>query len=252
MPTTTASGTSGSSASDGKHGERRARTSRLGFTPHTGPAKPAPRRFSSVSPAYESSRSLAPTTAIAARPQQPAEVHQCSVRSTPAALQRARDDQPLDLARALPDAVHAQLAEEALGDVRAHVAASAEDLEAAVGAAVGGLAHEQLRHRRLRVHDLRVGAGVGQPRHLERQQPPGRGVRRRVGQREGHALVVDDPAAALLALDRPGGGVLDQPPHRAHPARRDPDPLLGEPGALEVVAAADAADHRVVARPRPR
>ena len=40
----------------------------------------------------------------------------------PAALERARHDQPLDLAGALPDAVDAQLAVEALGHVRAHVA----------------------------------------------------------------------------------------------------------------------------------
>ena len=50
MPTTTASGASGSSASDGKHGTR-APTPRLGLTPHTGPAKPSRARLSSVSPA---------------------------------------------------------------------------------------------------------------------------------------------------------------------------------------------------------
>ena len=32
-----------------------------------------------------------------------------------------------------------------------------------------------------------------------------------------------------------------------HAARRDPEPLLDEPRALQLVAAADAADHRVVA-----
>ena len=47
-----------------------------------------------------------------------------------AALERARDDQPLDLARPLPDAVDAQLAQEPLGDVGAHVAAAAEHLHA--------------------------------------------------------------------------------------------------------------------------
>ena len=63
MPTTTASGTPGSSDRDGKQSNPCA-DERFGFTPHTGPAKPAPRRLSSVSPAYESSRSLAPTTAM--------------------------------------------------------------------------------------------------------------------------------------------------------------------------------------------
>ena len=51
-----------------------------------------------------------------------------------AALEEAPgDDQALDLAGALPDAVDPQLAQEALGDVLAHVAAAAEDLDAAVG-----------------------------------------------------------------------------------------------------------------------
>ena len=39
--------------------------------------------------------------------------------------------------------------------------------------------------------------------------------------------------AALLALQRPGGGLLQQPPHRAGAAGRDPEPLLGEPRALQ-------------------
>ena len=66
----------------GSRGSRAPRRA-SGCTPQTGPANPAARRFRSVSPAYESSRSLAPDHRDAARPQQPAEVHQCSVRSTP-------------------------------------------------------------------------------------------------------------------------------------------------------------------------
>ena len=66
-------------------------------------------------------------------------------------------------------------------------------------------------------------------------------------ERERHALVVDDPRAALLARDRPGGRLLEQPQHRAAAARGDPEPLLGEPRALQLVAPADAADHRVLA-----
>src|SRR5262245_66600135 len=46
------------------------------------------------------------------------------------------DDQALDLARALPDALDPQLAIEALRHVLAHVAASAEDLDGAVRDAV--------------------------------------------------------------------------------------------------------------------
>ena len=46
--------------------------------------------------------------------------------------------------------------------------------------------------------------------------------------------------------ERPGRGLLDQPPHGAHAARRDAEPFLGEPGPLEVVAAAESADHGVL------
>ena len=55
--------------------------------------------------------------------------------------------------------------------------------------------------------------------------------------------MVEDPRAALLALDRPGDGLVEQPPHRAAAAGRDPEALLREPRALQLVAAADAADH---------
>jgi hypothetical protein len=97
------------------------------------------------------------------------------------------------------------------------------------------------------VHDLRVGVGVGQPRDLEAEQPPRGSVRGRVRQRERDPLVVHDPLPALLALQRPGGRLLDQPPHRADAARGDAETLLGEPAALQVVAAAQGADDRVVA-----
>src|SRR5262249_3856796 len=49
-----------------------------------------------------------------------------------ALLERPRDDQPLDLGRPLPDPVDAQLAQEPLGRVVAHVAATAEHLHRAV------------------------------------------------------------------------------------------------------------------------
>ena len=84
-----------------------------------------------------------------------------TTRVDAAPLEGPGDDQPLDLRRALPDPVDPELAEEALGGVLAHVAAAAEDLDDAVGAAERGLAGEQLRERRLGVDDLRVGARVG-------------------------------------------------------------------------------------------
>jgi hypothetical protein len=138
------------------------------------------------------------------------------------------------------------VAQEALGDVRAQVAATAERLDRAVGADPRALGDEQLGHRRLAVHELRVaGRVVGERTHGQRQGPRRRDVGGRVGERERDALVVVDPRAALLARRRPRDRLLEQPPHRAEPARRDAEALLGEPRALEIVADADPADHGI-------
>ena len=171
-------------------------------------------------------------------------------------LQRARDDQALDLARALPDPVDAQLAEVALGRVLAHVAAAAEDLEHAVRAGERGLGGEQLGERRLRVDDLRVRAGVGEPGGLAREQPRRGGVRRGIREREADALEVEDPARRT--------GPAPSPTRRASvssrsiapgAARADVDPLVDEPLVREVVRGADrrrAARRPGRARPRAR
>ena len=79
-----------------------------------------------------------------------------------APLEPARDDQALDLGRAFPDAVDAQLAPQPLGRVRAHVAAAAQHLHDGVGDAAGGLRGGELGHRGLAVHELGIGAGVGE------------------------------------------------------------------------------------------
>src|ERR671912_930079 len=72
-----------------------------------------------------------------------------------------RDDQSLDLGRPFPDAIDTQLAEEALGRILAHVAAPAEYLDHAIGAAEGRLRCEQLGQRCLGVDDLAVRVAVG-------------------------------------------------------------------------------------------
>src|SRR4026209_2519757 len=59
-----------------------------------------------------------------------------------ALLERASDDQPLDLGCALPDAIHPELAEEARSRGLAHVSATTEDLDDAVCAAEGGFRGE--------------------------------------------------------------------------------------------------------------
>jgi hypothetical protein len=105
-------------------------------------------------------------------------------RLDPAALERAGDDEPLDLRGSLPDPVDAQLAVEPLGDVGAQIAATTERLDGAVRAAPGGLGDEQLGHRGLGMDELRVGAGIDHLAHVERQQPSHRGVGGRIGERE--------------------------------------------------------------------
>ena len=161
-------------------------------------------------------------------------------------LEAARHDQPLDLARALPDALDAELAPEPLGGVRAHVAAPAEDLHDPVGDPVRRLAREQLRHRGLRVHQLRVCALVVQAGGLVREQARGRCLAGGVGERERHALVVEDARAELLALERPARPDLEQAPHRADAARPDQDTLLDEPRVGEPVTVADRPESRGV------
>src|ERR1700746_327201 len=72
----------------------------------------------------------------------------------------AGDDHALDFAGALPDPLDAELAEEALGHVLAHVAASAENLDGAVGDPARHLRGVELGHRALRMRHLHVGATV--------------------------------------------------------------------------------------------
>jgi len=70
-------------------------------------------------------------------------------------------------------------------------------------------------------------------------------ARGQVGERERDALVVHDPVAALNAGERPACRLVDQPPHRSEAVGGDAEALLREPAALQIVAVANAADHRV-------
>src|SRR5687768_8506574 len=93
-----------------------------------------------------------------------------------AALEAAGHDESLDFGRALPDPVDAELAEEALGHVRAEVAAPAESLNAAVGAYPRALRGEELCHRSLVVDEPEVGATVRKQGDLEGEKPRGGSV----------------------------------------------------------------------------
>src|SRR5215213_8105977 len=68
----------------------------------------------------------------------------------------AGDYQALDLARALPDTVHAELPIVPFCGVLGHVAASPEDLDGPVSHAAGHLRSGELRHSRLPVQDAGV------------------------------------------------------------------------------------------------
>ena len=154
--------------------------------------------------------------------------------------------EPLDLGRALPDPVDAQLAQVPLGGELAHVAAAAEHLDDPVRAAPRGLGGEQLGDRRaLAWTTLGSAPAVHEPRGLARQQPRRRGVGRRVREREADALEVVDPLAELDPLGRPVDGQREQPLHRPRAAGADVEPLLDEPLVGQLVGLAHSAQHRV-------
>src|SRR5262245_36387086 len=163
-----------------------------------------------------------------------------------AALQGTGDDQALDLAGPLPDAVHAKLPQQPLRNVAAPEPTTAEDLDRPVGAAPGCLAREELGHRGLGVDELRVRPGVDKPGDLEREQAGGGRVCGRVGEREGHPLIVEDPLAALDPVQRPLSGLVEQAPHGTDTASGDRQPLLDEPGTLELLSRPDLTEDVIV------
>src|SRR5262249_42965584 len=93
--------------------------------------------------------------------------------------QRARDDQALDVGRALVDLGDARVAEQALDDEVVGVARAAVDLQALVGAVVRRARREELRLRRLLRARL---AAVAQPGRAAHEQPRRLELRRHVGE----------------------------------------------------------------------
>jgi hypothetical protein len=137
----------------------------------------------------------------------------------------------------------AQFAEEALGDVLAHVAAAAEDLDGAVGHPVGHLRAVELDHRALGVRGLHVGrvavdAAGGLVQHRAGREQLGHAVREHAR----HQAVRGDRDAAGDPRPRERGHLRDQAVGRAGAAGGDHQPLEAEPLARVEHAAALVAD----------
>ena len=92
--------------------------------------------------------------------------------------------------------------------------------------------------------ELRVGAGVRKPGAFAGEQAGGRCVGGGVGQREAHALEVEDPLAELDALRCPLDRQSQQPLHRPGTAGTDVDAFLHEPLVGQLVRAPYPTEHR--------
>ena len=86
--------------------------------------------------------------------------------------QTIRDDDPLDFAGTLPDAVNPEFPVESLGHVFAHVAAPTEDLHGTISRPVGELRAEELGHGALAVENLDVVFAIHRLRHVIGHESP--------------------------------------------------------------------------------
>src|SRR4051812_43520 len=150
-------------------------------------------------------------------------------RGPTASAELGGDDRALDLAGALPDALHPQLAEETLGHVLAHVAATAEHLDGAVGDPARHLAAEELHHRALCVRDLEIGAAVQRSGHLVEHRASREHLGEAVGEHALDELLVREVAAADAALCRERLHLVDQTLRGAQAPSADHQPLVSEP-----------------------
>src|SRR4029450_10548983 len=134
--------------------------------------------------------------------------------------QPARDDEPLDLIRALARGEELGVAEVALHGQLLDVPHAAVDLHGLAGAELGGLGGEELGHA-----GLQVAAPV---RRLERgrlvgQELGGLDARGHLGELGLDKLVLRDGLAKGLALLGVADGVLEGRPGETHTARRHID-----------------------------
>jgi hypothetical protein len=150
----------------------------------------------------------------------------------PPLIQAVRNDDPLDLRGPLPDPFDPGFPEETLGDVLAHVAAAAEDLDRPVRHPSDHLGRVQLGHRGPGVDDLEIllrPGRIGCSRRGDRHQSGRPELDQRIGQHPLDKLVLSDRRSELDPPLRERRRLLDQPPGRPHAARPDQDPLVQEP-----------------------
>src|SRR5712691_11796132 len=113
---------------------------------------------------------------------------------------RSRDDEPLDLARALEEGVDLGVAVPLLDREVPYVAVAAADLDRLLGDLDRDLTGLQLRHRALGLLALTTAAAL--PQRPPDARPRGLDLGRHVGEHERDRLVLDQRPAELLALLR--------------------------------------------------
>ena len=151
--------------------------------------------------------------------------------------QAPRDEQLLDLVRALADQEQRRVAVVPLGPELRRVPVAAVDPHAVERVLLGGLGREVLRHPCLEVGAL---AGRLLPRRLDRQEPRRLRARRHLREHQLDRLVLADRLAERLALARVGERVVERRLRDADPARRDVDAADLDPAHEVLEALADA------------
>src|ERR1700730_11021851 len=152
----------------------------------------------------------------------------------------AGDDEALDVAGALVDLAHPDVAVDALDREIGDIAVAAMDLDRVRGDALGHLGGEELGHRGLFDAGL---TGIAPCRGVENEAARRGDLRRHIGEAEGHRLLLDDRLAEGLALAGVGEGRLVGRTRHADGLRGDADAAALEVSERDLVAFAFAAEH---------
>src|SRR5207237_685980 len=154
----------------------------------------------------------------------------------------AGDDQALDVAGALVDLAHPDVAVDPLDQEIGDIAVAAMDLDRVGGDALGDLGGEELGHRGLLDAGL---AGVALRGGVEYQATGGGNLGRHIGEAEGDRLLLDDRLAEGPALAGVGEGGLVGGARHADGLGGDADAAAFEVGERDLVAFAFAAENQI-------